>query len=59
LNDDGTISTNATGMKGSADSILKELSSLAESVGGVLEVEKHVGGTHVHHHESGKIHSHD
>ncbi len=58
INDDGTIGTNATGLKGTTAEIMKELSALAASVGGALEVEKHEPGRHVHHHGDDKVHSH-
>ena len=53
FNDDGTVSVNATGMKGSEVEILKQLQSLAAAVGGDLKVEKHVHGAHHHHDEKG------
>ena len=49
LNDDGSISLDARGMKGKDAAILAELKSLAVSVGGDLTVEKHVG-RHDHSH---------
>jgi len=59
FNDDGTVSINATGVKGSEVSILAKLKSLAASVGGDLKVERHVHGAHAHHHEEGADHVHE
>lgn len=59
LNDDGSISINATGMKGSAASIEGELRALAKSVGGDLTIEKHVHGAHAHTHGDGTYHTHN
>ena len=57
LNDDGTVSLDARGMKGKDEEILKELESLAKEVGGDLKVEKHVGRHH--HHAGEKDHVHN
>ena len=56
LNPDGTLKIDARGMKGSAAEITKELESLAASIGGGLEIERHEPGRHVHHDERGHIH---
>lgn len=56
LCEDGSVKTNATGMKGSAASILKELNSLASALGGELVVEEHVHGAHTHTHEDEEDH---
>jgi len=58
LNDDGTISVDARGMKGSVADIMKELNALASVVGGELVVEKHVGGIHHHHDDNEHEHTH-
>lgn len=58
LCDDGTIRTNATGMKGSEKAILAELEALAAQVGGALVVERHEPGMHHHHHGDGHDHVH-
>jgi hypothetical protein len=59
LNDDGTIRTNARGMKGATPEILAELEALAAAAGGELVVEKHEPGLHHHHHgdESNHVHN--
>jgi hypothetical protein len=59
LNDDGTVSVDATGMAGSEKEILAQLNSLASSIGGDLKVEKHVHGAHTHTHEKGGHHAHN
>lgn len=59
LNDDGTVSIDARGMKGSEKEILSQLNALAASVGGDLTVEKHVGHHHHHHHGEGGDHVHE
>ena len=59
LNDDGTVSINATKMKGSEAAILKELETLAKSIGGDLKVEKHVHGAHGTHTHGVHTHSHN
>ena len=53
FNDDGTVSIDATGMKGTASAIEAQLKALATSVGGDLKIEKHVHGAHTHTHEKG------
>ena len=58
INPDGSLKTDARGMKGSEKEILAELNSLAATVGGTLTVEKHEPGRHVHHHGDDKVHSH-
>ena len=57
FNADGTVSINATGMKGSEKEILAQLNSLAAAVGGALKVEKHEPG--LHHHHDGRAHVHN
>ncbi len=57
FNDDGSVSINATGMKGTEKEILAQLNSLAAAVGGSLKVEKHEPG--LHHHHDGKAHIHN
>jgi hypothetical protein len=56
LNDDGSISLDATRMKGSSKEIMKELEELAKEMGGELVVEKHVPGVHHHHHGDDHVH---
>jgi len=56
LNDDGSISVDARGMTGKEAEILSELKSLAATVGGDFEVEKHVGNHHHHHGENDHVH---
>lgn len=56
LNDDGTVSVNATKMKGSNNAILDQLKSLAASVGGDLTVEKHIEHAHSHGEEGAHVH---
>jgi hypothetical protein len=56
FNDDGTVSIDATGMKGTASAIEAQLKSLAASVGGDLKIERHVHGAHTHQHEKGGTH---
>ena len=58
FNDDGTVSIDATGMKGTASAIEAQLKSLAASVGGDLKIEKHVHGAHTHTHDKEKSHAH-
>jgi len=58
FNDDGTVSIDATGLKGTASAIEVQLRSLAASVGGDLKIERHVHGAHTHTHEKGKSHVH-
>ena len=57
LNDDGTVSVNSTGMKGSEKEILAQLNSLAAAIGGALKVEKHEPGLHHHHGGRGHVHN--
>lgn len=56
FNDDGSISVDSSGMKGSTADIMKLLNGLASTCGGELVVEKHVGG--IHHHHEGDEHEH-
>lgn len=59
INDDGTISTNATQAFGEEADILADLQALAVEVGGALTVEKHVENHHHHHHgHTGHTHRH-
>ena len=57
LNDDGSVSIDARGMKGTEKEILAQLNSLAAAVGGSLKVEKHEPG--LHHHHDGHSHIHN
>ncbi len=57
FNDDGTVSVNATGMKGSEKEILAQLNSLAAAIGGALKVEKHEPGLHHHHGSHDHVHN--
>ena len=59
LNADGTIRTNARGMKGTTPEILAELKALAAEAGGELMVEKHEPGLHHHQHGNEKDHVHN
>ena len=56
INPDGSLKTDARGMKGSEKEILAELNSLAATVGGTLTVEAHEKGFHAHHHDSDHVH---
>jgi hypothetical protein len=53
IQEDGTIKLNARKMVGSEEQLLEALGSLARSVGGELEVEKHEEGIEHHHHHHG------
>jgi hypothetical protein len=57
--DDGTIKTDARNMSGSEKDILKVLNDLASTVGGELEVEKHIHGAHTHTHDDDHDHDHN
>lgn len=57
IEDDGTVTTNATQMVGTEKEILAQLEKLAASVGGDLKVEKHEPGVK-HHHHGGTHHHH-
>lgn len=57
LNDDGTISIDATKATGSAREIRKELEALAADLGGTWTEEKHVPGAHHHHHDRDHVHN--
>lgn len=58
INDDGTVSTDATKMTADSDADLTEaLNALAKELGGELKVEKHLPGQHAHSHRHGR-HTH-
>lgn len=52
FNDDGSISTDGTGLVGAEKELLGDLEALAKELGGELKVEKHVHkhGAHTHQH---------
>lgn len=54
FNDDGSFSTDGTGLVGSEKELLDDLNALASELGSELKVEKHVHkhGAHTHSHES-------
>lgn len=58
IQDDGSIKINATQMIGTNDELIKDLESLARSLGGELIVEEHVHG-HNHSHSHSHDHTHD
>lgn len=58
IQDDGTVRLNAREMIGEEDELLAELNALAATLGGTLEVERHVEGAHHHHHGHGRGHHH-
>lgn len=58
INDDGTVSTDATKMTGDTDQdVTDALNALAKELGGELKVEKHLPGQHTHTHRHGR-HTH-
>ena len=58
IQDDGSIKVNATKMIGTEKELIKDLESLARSLGGELTIEEHVHG-HNHSHSHDHTHSHD
>lgn len=60
IQDDGSIKINATQMIGTNKELIKDLESLARSLGGELIVEEHIEGhNHSHSHSHSHSHTHD
>lgn len=57
IQDDGSVKIDATGAKGTAAEIKKELETLARTLGGTWTEEAHAPGVRHHHHERGHVHN--